>query len=48
MTLEQALQIVAQAAALAPMPKAQHLQVEQALLKLSELTKEQGAKSNEH
>lgn len=38
--LEQALSIVAQAAALAPLPKAQHLQIEEALKILAEAIKE--------
>jgi hypothetical protein len=37
---EQALEILAQAAALAPMPKQQHILVEQALAELKKLVEE--------
>ena len=45
---EQALQSLAQAAALAPLPKAQHLQIEQAILLLTEALKAQEEKPSEH
>jgi hypothetical protein len=43
MTHEKALEILAQAAALAPMPKQQHILVEQALAELKKLIEKKDA-----
>lgn len=48
MTNEQALSIVSQAAALAPLNKAQHLQIEQAIIVLTDALKAQEEKPSEH
>jgi len=42
MTPQQALDVLAQAAALAPMPKQQHILVEQAIQVLKKLIEEKG------